>query len=167
MEKNGSPKPVFETDDRRLYFKTSFKIHPDFKESEIKDFAIGEIRTKPGRIVNQDKINILNTLKDAVPNLVRFERDKPDYVKDYAARYINSKVLKQIMKVLEVCILPNNRAAVLSVIDRANNTRNYKNYIVLLVNNGLLEMTVPKKPKSPKQKYRTTERGRRLLEMLK
>ncbi|HHE64414.1 MAG TPA: hypothetical protein ENL09_00135, partial [Bacteroidetes bacterium] len=112
MEKNGSPKPVFETDDRRLYFKTSFKIHPDFKESEIKDFAIGEIRTKPGRIVNQDKINILNTLKDAVPNLVRFERDKPDYVKDYAARYINSKVLKQIMKVLEVCILPNNRAAV-------------------------------------------------------
>ncbi|MFQ5638280.1 MAG: ATP-binding protein [bacterium] len=30
VAKNGSPLPVFETDDDRTYFKTSFKIHPEF-----------------------------------------------------------------------------------------------------------------------------------------
>lgn len=35
MKKNGSPKPIFETDDQRTYFKTSFKIHKQFLLSEI------------------------------------------------------------------------------------------------------------------------------------
>ena len=33
-----------------------------------------------------------------------------------------------------------------------------------LIEAGLLEMTVPDKPRSSKQKYRVTERGRDLLE---
>lgn len=32
LVKNGSPVPVFETDDQRSYFKTSFRIHPDFED---------------------------------------------------------------------------------------------------------------------------------------
>ena len=31
LEKNGSPKPVFETDDERSYFKTTFMIYPEFQ----------------------------------------------------------------------------------------------------------------------------------------
>jgi len=34
IEKNKSPKPVFETDDERTYFKTTFFIHPEFEEDE-------------------------------------------------------------------------------------------------------------------------------------
>jgi len=33
-----------------------------------------------------------------------------------------------------------------------------------LLEAGLLEMTVPDKPRSPQQRYRTTEAGRRLTE---
>jgi len=32
LAKNGSPVPVFETDDQRSYFKTSFRIHPAFED---------------------------------------------------------------------------------------------------------------------------------------
>ncbi len=34
IEKNSSPKPVFETDEERSYFKTSFFIHPEFEGDE-------------------------------------------------------------------------------------------------------------------------------------
>jgi hypothetical protein len=35
IEKNGSPKPLFDTDDARSYFKTSFMIHPEFMGLEL------------------------------------------------------------------------------------------------------------------------------------
>ncbi len=40
MRKNGSPKPVFETDDERTYFKTVFFIHDEFKNEKI---SLGKI----------------------------------------------------------------------------------------------------------------------------
>lgn len=38
-----------------------------------------------------------------------------------------------------------------------------ENYQQLAVKLGLIEMTIPDKPRSSKQKYRLTERGRRFL----
>ena len=34
LEKNGSPKPLFETGEERLYFATTLYIHPDFLPSK-------------------------------------------------------------------------------------------------------------------------------------
>jgi len=48
LEKNQSPKPVFETDDNRTYFKTTFFPHPLFNLS------------KYAEIINQKQIDILN-----------------------------------------------------------------------------------------------------------
>jgi len=53
LAKNGSPKPVFETDDERTYFKTSFKIHTEFLLTKSEATAPGRdqagIRLGPSR----------------------------------------------------------------------------------------------------------------------
>lgn len=41
------------------------------------------------------------------------------------------------------------------------------NYLQPLLDAGWLEMTVPDKPRSSKQKYRLTEKGRELQEQLR
>jgi ATP-dependent DNA helicase RecG len=42
-------------------------------------------------------------------------------------------------------------------------TRNFRNAIARLLASGLLEMTIPGKPRSKKQRYRITERGKQFL----
>lgn len=39
------------------------------------------------------------------------------------------------------------------------------NYLRPLLDKGLLKRTIPGKPRSPKQRYRTTEAGRRAIEV--
>jgi ATP-dependent DNA helicase RecG len=47
---------------------------------------------------------------------------------------------------------------------RTNRTKFRDQVLRPLLEAGLLEMTVPDKPRSPQQRYRTTEAGRRLSE---
>jgi ATP-dependent DNA helicase RecG len=46
---------------------------------------------------------------------------------------------------------------------RTNRTKFRAQIVAPLIDAGLLEMTVPGKPKSPNQRYRTTEAGKRML----
>lgn len=41
LRNNGSPEPLFETDDGRTYFSTTIYIHPDFEKPQV-DEAINE-----------------------------------------------------------------------------------------------------------------------------
>ena len=40
LESNGSPKPLFETDEDRLYFLTTLYLHPDFNRASVEKNAI-------------------------------------------------------------------------------------------------------------------------------
>ena len=44
LENNGSPKPVFFTDDERLSFTTTLFIHPDFKNDTVNDTVNGTVK---------------------------------------------------------------------------------------------------------------------------
>jgi len=108
MNENGSPAPIFETDDEHNYFLTILPVHSEFKEQE--------------------------------PTLSKIE-----------------------MKILEFCRQPKSREEILGVIGLINHTKNYRKHIVPLVENGLLASSMPGKPTSPKQKYYTTEKGKKYL----
>jgi DNA-binding PadR family transcriptional regulator len=52
----------------------------------------------------------------------------------------------------------------MEVAGRANRTKFRDQVLRPLLDAGLIEMTIPDKPRSPRQRYRTTEAGRRALE---
>jgi ATP-dependent DNA helicase RecG len=53
------------------------------------------------------------------------------------------------------------------VVGRTNRTKFRDQLLTPLLNAGYIEMTIPDKPRSSKQKYRLTEKGRNLLASLK
>jgi ATP-dependent DNA helicase RecG len=48
-----------------------------------------------------------------------------------------------------------------------NHFDNHKRYLEPILNNYLIEMTIPDKPKSKNQKYQLTDKGKQTLEMIR
>jgi ATP-dependent DNA helicase RecG len=76
----------------------------------------------------------------------------------------NRQVTRQEVSVLQAAVNPASR----SVLQQISGLRDREHFMdsVLkpLLDNGLLEMTIPDKPRSSKQKYRLTEKGRKLIQ---
>ena len=54
--------------------------------------------------------------------------------------------------------------ALLAAVGYLSRTRNFRRWLNRLLDEGLLEMIVPEKPRSPAQKYRITDKGRAAIE---
>jgi ATP-dependent DNA helicase RecG len=128
LKKNGSPKPVFDTDKDRTYFKTSFKIHKEFKKWH-------QVGTKLALSWRQ-----------------------------VGAKLGESR--KEIEDILKKCKNPQSISILLKSFELKDKTKFRRKYINPLIELNLLSMTIPDKPKSSKQKYKTTEEGERHLEIL-
>ena len=116
IEKNGSPEPIFHTDNDRTFFMVEFPVHPVFAEA-VKKKDVAEVTTEVKRLM---------------------------YVitGDHSRRELQ-----------EILMLKN-----------AEHFR--KAYLLPAINAGLMEMTLPDKPKSRLQKYRLTETGQALQKLL-
>jgi predicted HTH transcriptional regulator len=68
----------------------------------------------------------------------------------------------QVKKLLQLCIIPKTRSEILDSVGYKNHTDNYKKYIEPLIQEHLIELTIPEYPRSSKQKYRTTLDGENL-----
>ncbi|MFQ5638281.1 MAG: Fic family protein [bacterium] len=55
----------------------------------------------------------------------------------------------------------------MNILGQTNRTRFKKNFLDPLIEAELLEYTIPAKPKSPKQRYITTGKGKELLATMK
>ena len=69
--------------------------------------------------------------------------------------------------ILKACLESAKMKELISITGFKHRTNFKKNYVDPLVNDGLLALTVPDKPSSPKQRYITTEKGRNILEQKK
>ncbi len=68
------------------------------------------------------------------------------------------------MKVLEFCKIPGKREEIQNFI-KINNREYFRTEILNpLIEKGLLKRTIPDKPRSSKQKYIITEKGKKLLD---
>ena len=67
-------------------------------------------------------------------------------------------------QVLRICMEPCKLRELVAAAGRSNRTKFRDQVLNPLIAGGLVEMTLPGKPKSPKQQYRLTARGRAVLE---
>lgn len=79
------------------------------------------------------------------------------------AHNVNDNVNDNVNNILNFCISPKSRREIFSHIGLAYHTDAYQKHIEPLVSAGLIELTVPEKPKSRNQKFITTEKGKRIL----
>jgi hypothetical protein len=83
---------------------------------------------------------------------------------EQVSEQVGAPVSEQVWSLLQACSGPSkSRQALLSSVGLSNAYLNYKRHIAPLLEQGLLEMTVPDKPNSRLQNYRLTEQGRQAL----
>ena len=55
----------------------------------------------------------------------------------------------------------------MEIVGRNNRTKFRDQVLKPLLEDGLVEMTIPEKPRSSKQRYQTAEKGRAVIQVLK
>lgn len=151
---NGSPPPVFETDDDNYYFLSVIQIHPLSQQLEsqgAKDLT---------KDMTKDKDLLINSLDD----INNYLRSLDDQRWDKEETKIKSKIDGIFLKVLNYCIQPKTRGEIFKHIERYNNNRNFNNYIKPIVEVGWLKLTLPNKPTSKNQMYSTAKIAKRLVD---
>ena len=118
IAKNGSPDPIFETDDDRSYFLVRFPVHPDAIRS-------AKVEQVTGQVTGQ------------------VERWKLD--------------------VLTACIEPKKSTEIQEIIGIKHRETFQRNYLDILLEQGLLARTILDNPRSRFQRYQITEQGQTFL----
>lgn len=66
-------------------------------------------------------------------------------------------------EILKYCLEPQSIVALMRIFGRTNRTKFKTDFLTPLLEQGLLERTIPDRPTSKNQKYRTTEQGKKIL----
>lgn len=146
LEANGSPKPVFETDDDSTYFLTTIPAHILADQTFI----------KPN--INLDIKLSFNTIDD----LINFTNQVSDQVSDLLNRKVHNRV-KEMLILLQKRI---PRTELFEMMGLKNHSDNRLKYLDPLLSYGWVEMEFPDKRTSPKQTYKISKTGRQVLLLL-
>jgi predicted HTH transcriptional regulator len=80
-----------------------------------------------------------------------------------ATEQATEQAAEQVAAVLDAARRPRSREELQDVVGLKHRPHFIKAYLQPLLANGWLEMTIPDKPRSPNQRYRTTEHGLQVL----
>jgi len=149
LEENGSPPPIFETDENNSYFLCILTTHP------LSESILGQ---EDDLSKNTDKPIVISTLSKIDKRLRSQKTLKRDQVEPKLLELLESIYLK----VLSYCEQPQSRLAIFKNLALYNNSRNFDNYIKPLLEVGWLKQTIPDKPTSKNQQYVTASLGRNL-----
>jgi ATP-dependent DNA helicase RecG len=160
------PGPVPPVDNKQL--KKSRVVARFYRNRRVGDF-LKELDLTEGRGTGIPKIR--KAMRDNGSPPARFETDRSKTyflttlpVHQAAARPIEIAEPEAIStKILRFCRSPRSRKEILEYIGLTNHPKNYKAHIVPLIENGYLELTIPDKPRSSKQRYITNARGQRTV----
>jgi len=142
LEANGSPWPIFETDEERTYFLTTLHIHPESQVSE----QVGE-RVEAVEGLNHAEFNkLVSSLSQLCPRSV-------------PGKSAASVILKARNSI--------DMATLMLTLNQKNRTRFRNQLINPLIKTGLIELTIPDKPTSSKQRYKTTIKGLKIIDEIK
>ena len=90
--------------------------------------------------------------------------DRPGYKTTEATPHVTPHVTLHVIDILKECKQPRFREELMHILDLSDREHFRKTYLVPLLEGGWIEMTIPEKPRSIKQRYKTTEEGKKILE---
>ena len=143
MRQNGSPDPVFESDDDRTWFRVRLPVH------ERASLAATEHETD--QVTLQDKS--LTKQDDS-----RYTAQTTDHVTDQVTDHVEQLVVALTAEM--------SRAELQTALQLRHRRHFAAVYLQPALKAGLVEMTLPDKPRSQNQRYRRTARGEALAEHL-
>lgn len=143
---SGSPPPEFESDDDRSYYLVRLPAHPPAPDSKQ---VSGE--TESGA---HDKTQV--EAQAGTRSVLNRDQVEPQSRAQSRAR---SEV---ILHALSKC--PYSTNELMLKLKLKSKTGAFKQALNELLSNSLIEYTIPDKPASRLQKYRLTEKGRKILE---
>lgn len=153
LEENGSPPPVFETNDDRNYFLCTLPVHPLAKNILGSDKELSGDIDKP--FIFKDLIEINPYLSLSVSSLGDRDREA-----------IRNSISPKAKQVLECCVEPKTRDEIFESIGLYKNSKNFQRYIKPLIDTGWLKLTLPDKLTSRAQQYFTSELGEQLMKTI-
>ncbi|MGQ8335807.1 ATP-binding protein [Sunxiuqinia sp. A32] len=155
MEANGSPDPDFETDDASYVLVTL----PAHISDQVSDGANDQATNEVNDIVFNDLGDIVefsNGVSNGVSNGAR----------NQAQTIIANKVHDRVAEVLSITAKWVKREELFGKMDLSNQSTNRKKYLDPLINHGWIEMEYPETPTHPNQRYRITDSGMRLKQLI-
>ena len=147
MRNNGSPPPIFETDEDRTWFRVRLPVHEKFvraeKEREDETAQQDTEQDKPLKERDKESFTEQDTEQDT--------EQVTEQVEDLVVKLTQEMRRRQLQDLLHIAHRPHFLDAYLNPALQA----------------GLIEMTMPDKPTSRHQRYRRTQAGEALARRMK
>lgn len=154
MAKNGSPAPVFDTDDS-TYFLVTLPVHEAFSNQAgdlVSDLALS---------------HSINTLSDLISYCAQESDRAGDRAGDRAKEIIEKEIHPKVSDILSYVETWKSREEILNDIGLTLRSKHKAKYIDPLLEIGWIRMKYPDNTTHPEQRYKLTESGKRLLELIK
>ena len=176
MKNNGSPEPVFETDDERSYFLTTLMIHPEARAREQVSLQESPqvIPQVTPQVTPQESPQVTPQLTpqltpqespQVTPQLTPQESPQvTPQITPQESPQLTPQLTLQVIQILVFCKMPRKKQEVLDFIGLSHDYKNYKRHILPLVKKGFLSMTHPENPRHRNQKYQTTRGDLKIMD---
>jgi ATP-dependent DNA helicase RecG len=165
MSKNGNPEPVFYTDEDKSLFLVSFPCHTELKGAKSLTKSSTNLSTDDIDAMFSDKFDIQalsNVMENDISEVIDYLRAK---ILSKSAQKVSKSIRKmsKSIEIIDFLKYEQSREEILKHLGLINHSLNFNNHIKPLIEYGIIEMTIPEKPNSRLQKYRLTQKGKKLL----
>ena len=150
MATNGSPDPIFETDEKSYVLVTFPAL----------------FETASNQVSNQANYLLFSTLDELIAYSNGVSNGVSNGAGVVAKGLIEDKVHGRVLAILNNTIEWINRGELLAKIELSNQSTNRAKYLDPLLEYNWIKLEYPDKITHPKQRYRITEAGLRLMKLL-
>ncbi|SRX75012.1 RNA-binding domain-containing protein [Aequorivita antarctica] len=168
MQLNGSPEPIFETDEQSTYFLTVLHINPLFVTSNTK-ISFNNI-SELSHFIDQlnDQANDQAKPNDnSIPQDITIQISQlSDQANDQALAVVNTEVHEKVIATLKAVQRPIKRVELMEKLGLSNHSTNRAKYLDPLLKLGWITMTIPNTPTHQDQQYILTLKGQILLAII-
>lgn len=151
METNGSPSPIFATDEQ-TYVLVTLPVH-----------AQAIFSTEVG---NQVKDITFRRIEDVVAFGNQASNAAGNQAGNQARALINDEVHGRVREMLYMLTNRMKKAELFNQMGLSNQSKNRARYLDPLIELGWVEMDFPTEKTNPNQKYKTTDTGNRILNLI-